>query len=426
MMSNYLAIATVTATLSQLLKTVAEKVISGTDVTMGRPKSTENGTPGINVYLYQVTPNVALLNADLPTRRDDGTLTQRPVTALDLHYLLSFYGNDNELEPQRLLGTIARVMHGQPVLTREMIRSTIASTSYLADSDLDEQVEMVKFSPLPLNLEEFSKLWSAFFQTPHALSVVYQASVVLIEGKESARPALPVRARELYVRPFRHPVIEEVTSQPPEGEPPWADQPILAGHMLVIAGKQLRGDLTRIRIGGTEVEPTSISDSRITLPLSSPPVPAGSLRAGVQGVQVIHKIMMGKPPAPHRGVESNVAAFVLRPRIADVETSDSTGVKVTFDPKVGKTQRVVLLLNEFNPPPDRLPNAYTFNAPKDNGITDENITETAIISFPISGVKPGEYLVRVQVDGAESPLTVDTNPASPTFNQYIGPKVTIT
>ena len=32
-----------------------------------------------------------------------------------------------------------------------------------------------------MNLEELSKLWSVFFQTPYALSIAYQASVVLIE-----------------------------------------------------------------------------------------------------------------------------------------------------------------------------------------------------------------------------------------------------
>ncbi len=42
------------------------------------------------------------------------------------------------------------------------------------------------------------------------------------------------------------------------------------------------------------------------------PIPA-ALRAGVQGVQVIHRTLLGQPPTPHRGFESNAAAFVLRP-----------------------------------------------------------------------------------------------------------------
>ena len=52
--------------------------------------------------------------------------------------------------------------------------------------------------------------------------------------------------------------------------------------------------------------------------------------------------------------------------------------------------------------------------------------ETDKLDFAISGVVSGKYIVRVQVDGAESSLDVDTNPLSPTFNQYTGtPQVTI-
>ena len=428
-MINFLAIATVTATLSQLLQTAASEAVSGASVTTGRPESVENGTPGpgINIYLYQVIPNAALRNADLPTRRADGTLVQRPQAALDLHYLLTFYGDEIQLQPQRLLGSGVSVLHAQPVLTREMIRAAISvvtggeSDHYLAGSDLAEQVETIKFAPLPLNLEELSKLWSAFFQTPYALSVTYQASVVLIEAEGTPQRALPVREPLVYSVPFRQPVIEEVLCQ--EG----ANQPIVADSTLVIQGQRLRGDVTHVRIGEVDVTPASedVSDTQISLLLSSPPFPAGSLRAGVQGVQVVHPMMMGKPPTPHRGIESNVAAFVLRPTVTDVGAPDSTEVTVTFNPELGKLQRVILLLNELNPPADRAPRAYSFKAPPDNGIEDEDVDETASITFPVTGVEPGEYLVRVQVDGAESPLTVDTDPDSPTFNQYIAPKVTI-
>jgi hypothetical protein len=41
-----------------------------------------------------------------------------------------------------------------------------------------------------------------------------------------------------------------------------------------------------------------------------------------------------------------------------------------------------------------------------------------------SRVKAATYFVRAQVDGAESPLPVDADPSSATFNQRI-PQVTI-
>ena len=417
-MSNHLAIATVTETLRQRLEKAAREEIIDADVSAIRPKGEPGeGTKGIWIFLYHATPNLGLSNVDLPTRRTDGTVSERPQVALDLHYLLSFFGNENVLEPQRLLGTAVRFLHSEPLLTRKMIEDVVHSVDFLNESDLAYQVEKVKFFPLPLNLEELSKLWSIFFQTSYFLSVAYQASVVLIEAEEVPEQALPVRERGIYVKPFRHPQIEAITSLPPTNETEWADEPILVGHTLIITGKRLRGEVNRVRISGTDIEPTSVSDRQITFPLSSPPLPSEALRAGVQGLQIVHEFMMGIPQTPHSGVESELAVFVLRSTIS-VPESATTELDVTFTPKVGKTQRVVLLLNEFNLPGDRSPYAYLIKTPKDNGIEDPNIKETAAIMFPVTNVEPGDYLVRVQVDGAESPLKVENG-------QYSKPKVTI-
>jgi hypothetical protein len=359
-----------------------------------------------------VIPNAAWRNADLPTRRPEGQLVQRPQVALDLHYLLSFYGNEEQLEPQRLLGSVARTLHARPVLTHQMIQETVTDPtfSFLANSNLTDQVELVKFTPLPLSLEELSKLWSVFFQIPYTLSVAYQGTVVLIESEETPQAALPMHARNIYVVPFRQPVIEQVMSQA------GVDQPIVAGSTLIIRGRQLRGDAVRIRIGGIEVTPQEVNDTQISLPLSS--LPAGSLRAGIQGVQVIHQMLMGTPPVPHRGVESNMAAFVLRPTITTINISNVQGsgsaprsadMTVQIDPTIGRTQRVVLLLNEVS---SVAPAAYTF-------VTSPRTTDTDTSRISVSNIRAADYFVRVQVDGAESPLDLD--PASLTF----GPKATI-
>src|SRR5450755_3585935 len=118
-MSNFLAIATATATLRTLLHDAVSGDVPGANVTTTRPDLlvSKDQPTEVNIYLYQVTPNAAYRNSDLPTRRPDGTVVQRPMAALDLHYMISFYGNENELEPQRLLGSVARTMHAQPYLT---------------------------------------------------------------------------------------------------------------------------------------------------------------------------------------------------------------------------------------------------------------------------------------------------------------------
>jgi len=429
--SNHLAIATVTATLAQFLQSVVEQDVAGLTVTTTRPDGANGNGPGtrLNIYLYQVTPNAAWRNADLPTRSDDGRLTQKPRAALDLHYLLTFYGSEAQFEPQRLLGSAVRALHSHPVLTREQIRRTINSPTlvFLAQSNLAEDIELVKFTPTSLSLEELSKLWAVFFQTQYTLSVTYQGTVVLIESDDSPSASLPVLERNVYTVPFRAPVIQEIKLDGP------TSGPITAGSGIVIAGRALAGDVTEISFGGSSlppVVPASVADTEIKLTL---PV---DLRAGVQGLQVEQHFLMGTPPTPHRGFESNVAAFVLVPDItlpdpafALISTDGTTGlitgnVTVNFAPKIAKSQRVRLLLNEFEPPATRAPRGYIFNAPRRNGIPD-NQQETGSVEFVGSGVAAGDYLVRVQVDGAESALQRETNNASPAFNQFIGPKVTI-
>jgi hypothetical protein len=92
-------------------------------------------------------------------------------------------------------------MHTQPLLTPDVIRSTVANNSYLSASNLAEQVELVKFGPLNLSLEELSKLWSVFFQVPYTLSMAYFASVVLIEAEADIPAVKVVIERGIHVRP---------------------------------------------------------------------------------------------------------------------------------------------------------------------------------------------------------------------------------
>jgi hypothetical protein len=419
-MSNYLAIATVTATLRRNLQAAIDVDVPGSTVGTGRPDGTDNGVPesGVNLFLYQVTSNPGWRNADLPTRDSDGSLDRRPQVALDLHYLLSFHGDESKLEPQRLLGSAARTLQAHPVLTRETIQDTLEDPlfSFLAGSDLADSVESVKFTPSFLSLEELSKLWSVFPQTPYVLSVGYQGTVVLIEGRAEPRQALPVRTRNVYAIPFRQPTIERIMSQADE-------EHILARQTLVLVGKRLRGEITRVRVGGTEVEPEEATDDRISVPLPS------DLRPGVHGAQVVQYARMGTPPTPHTGVESNVAAFVLSPKItASVSNPQGSGeeprsaeIRIGFDPRVGKSQRVTLMLNEYSPPADRPARAYSFTVPPRKATDpDENSDVSSSIQVHASSMEPGTYLVRVQVDGARSPLRFNTD-----LGRYDLPQVTI-
>lgn len=414
-MSNYLAIATVTAALRQLLLPAVQTAVAGADVTLARPhagglESTNSESPNVNLYLYQVSSNAAFRNVDLPTRGSEGRLVQRPGTGFDLHYLLTFYGSQMKLEPERLLGNVIQTLHAQPLLDRSLIGRLVTDpgSGYpdLDKSDLHRAVEIVKFRPLTLSLEELSKLWSVFLQTPYTLSAAYIGSVVLIESDSAPATALPVRSRQIYADTFHQPLLERVLAD---------DDPLALLHadsLLCVIGAQLRGEITRLRIGGREFSPTAITDRRIELDLGS--VPAADLRAGVLGLQVLHyRDQLG---TPRIAGESNIAPLVLHPGVSAVTLGTITphdslrDVEIEFDvaPPVVAGQRIGLLLNGTGATASY---AFTLVSPT---------ADTAHIESTMRGIAPGEYFVRIQVDGALSALDTDAG------GHYSAPKVIIT
>ncbi len=209
-MSNYLAIAAVTMTLRDLLEEEANPIVSGARVTTLRPEKAADGADkrkGANIFLYQVTPNAAWRNQEIishypgvsgPDNRTRETVGKSQPVALNLQYLLSFYGDETTLEPQRLLGSALAALQRYARLPVDRIAQAITDHAFLrgrgadnktdlpAESYLDFQakfVEQVRLTPISLNLEELSKLWSVFFQVPYTLSVAYEAAVVLIEAQ---------------------------------------------------------------------------------------------------------------------------------------------------------------------------------------------------------------------------------------------------
>ncbi|MEU8571573.1 DUF4255 domain-containing protein [Streptomyces pathocidini] len=201
-MSNGLAVATVTQALALLIESnLRPEIDMAVSVETRKPPAEPPTEPTITVFLYQLTPNASLRNSDLPTRASDGTLLRRAAAALDLHFLISAYGEETELVGQRLIGCVVRTLHELPLLSRELIEEA-AQRPYLAGSDLAESIQKVRFSPTQMDVDETSKLWGMLHQTPYSLSVVYQASLVLIEGREQPVPAKPVERRTVRVLPL--------------------------------------------------------------------------------------------------------------------------------------------------------------------------------------------------------------------------------
>jgi Pvc16 N-terminal domain len=403
-MSNFRAIATVTATLQRVLQAAVQSDVPGAGVSTVRPSEGANThlpTTGINLFLYQVAPNPHRSNLDLPTRRSDGDLVQRPQIALDLHYLLSFYGDDLALEPQRLLGSTVAFLHGQPLITRAQIEAAIADNAkpFLANSDLADQPELVRFTPLTISLEELSRLWSVMLQVHYVLSVAYKASVVLVERQVSPRPSLPARTLNLAGVPMRQPYIRQVVAQAGESVP------ITPGAAVQIEGVDLQGAAVEVDIDDARLTPSSVESDRIKLTLPA------ALAAGPHSIQIRQGVWIGANSGTRPAYASNLGVFVLQPVITktggnyDIAITGVQGagaaprlatITVGVAPAVGATQTATLEMLAGQQV------AYTFRAqPRASAATQ--------LTFAVTGVTAGDYLFRVRVDGAESPLELDPN-----------------
>lgn len=200
-MSNYLSVATITAAFGKLLTDALQAVpnlSAQPELRIGRPPPDSPGSfVGANLFLYRATPSAVRRNNN-PATHSAGSASLRPQIAIDLDYIVTFYGSDLSLEPHRLMGSVIALMQAHPVLSAVEIRAVVGSggpQGPLAGADLDLQAEPVRFTPNPLDLDNLHRLWSLFPGAPYAPSFAYTAPGILIEDV----PA-PARAPARTVR----------------------------------------------------------------------------------------------------------------------------------------------------------------------------------------------------------------------------------
>ncbi|QTA89102.1 Uncharacterized protein dnm_051500 [Desulfonema magnum] len=202
------------------------------------------------------------------------------------------------------------------------------------------------------------------------------------------------------VSPFANPVIYAAESE--KGK----KHPVFIGDKIILCGDSLKGEKTLIRIGSviSPLNDDEISKTEISLALDNP-----LLRAGEQDLQIVHKIGFGHPNAQkdeldwRNGPSSNKIRIKLRPKIVgETRVSNKSGsnglisadMTAKLNTILGTHQKTYILLNELSPDE---PCSYRFPATSKNEDTDEVI-------FPINRIKAGKYLVRIEVDRAETVL----------------------
>lgn len=215
--------------------------------------------------------------------------------------------------------------------------------------------------------------------------------------------------RNIYVTQFKVPKINSIISSTMK------NGQILIGDELLITGTSLKGKNTFVEINGIQAAPMYITDSQIRVSLNY-----AALRPGTFMLQVVHKISMGKPPSLRNGPRSNSMSVKIRPAIVSINQDvtwteiDHKQIKtvkliVVARSLIGKDQDVNVILNKFQSSDNK---AYTLPVPN----RDE---DTNTLEVQISGIELGTYLARLEVDKAESMLSM-------TDGVYSGPLAEIT
>lgn len=411
-MSNSLALAAVTSTIRYILdRSLAAEhpgPVGGTSVRTLRLDQLSAGdlagTAGLNVLLYQVTPNHAGNLTDLPTRDASGALRRRPNAAVDLHYLITAFGDEASLEGQRLLARAIMALATAPVLTRDVIIAAqetlgeLPETGFLDHADLGDQIELVKLSPIPLSLEDHTRLWGLFHDAPFQLSVAYRATVVVLEADVATRAPKPVRTRVLSVGSGISPQLASVQPAEPDRVPAERVTVVLRGSGL------WRGTGTRVRVG-----PATLAAAHDATPGQLSVVLTPQVPAGIQGVRVLHVRPSPGPGGPPDRItaSSNALALTVYPQVT-VGSVDDDAVTFVLRPPLFPAQRAVLRLDALTGTHDPLALAV------DPVPTDAE--PLADLRVPRSQIPDGTWLVRIETDG------VGSIPEQ-TGDEYTGPRL---
>lgn len=420
-MSNPLAIAAVTATLRNLLLQGFSDDGFGDNVsvtTQPLDKARDNNTNQsnqVNLFLYQPQLSTAWRNMDMPGQVKPGETGYSPL-ALNLYYLLTAYGPDNDVNllDHKLLGRAMSILHDNPVLSMTQIEAA------LPDSDLHRQLERIRITPQSLSLEDISKLWMTF-QTQYRTSTTYEVSVVLIESKRPTRTPLPVLQRGrndqgVDTTASPSPSLRQIRSA---NQKPVAE----LGDLLTLVGEQLDGSdiLTVILrhplltnpITLTPLPESKATELQVQLPNSTDsPEIAREWLAGFFTLSLL--VQRSSLPtwttneiplalAPKITVDSPAAGSGVSPEAPQGDVS----ITLSCIPQVRPEQRVLLLFG------DRQVSTQFISTPNDPAAP-------TTLDFLVPNVSPGTYVLRLRVDGVDSiPIDFTSRPPQFANNQKV-------
>jgi hypothetical protein len=452
-MSNALAIASLTYILKDLLNNglidnnIADATNGNVTVSALPPDminlTDSNQFSRLNLFMYHATPNQGWRNTGLPSHNSNGQRIFNPPLVLDLHYLLTAYAF-NELHSEILLGYGMQLLHENPVLTRDMIRKSLATAQAndtrisitagtsvpslpdnlkaLSTSALANQVEQIKIVPVTMSTEEMSKLWSAF-QSKYRPTAAYMVSVVLIDGEKSVRSPLPVltRGKPDNSRDGEEGIIvtPNISSFQPtfpmliECVYPGMQKSALVGDIVVVNGINLLCDKAVLHFENKNTDYTlsidaEISEGNLSFKINKeffegdPPVLKNKFPAG------FYSVYASIERAGEAMLFTNAIPFALAPKfdsplspiqadpVPETPGIFNVSIPLTCRPYFQPGQKISLFLNDREAIPPT--------------ITQTTNTET----FTFESVPGEDALLRLRVDGVDSHF-IDYSKKPPVF-----------
>jgi len=369
-MSDFHAIGGVSATLRTLLLDRMEMPdgmtfvpITGlktVSVTIGPPPFTAKDNeprleePRVNLFLYRVSENGYLQNQEIPGRGSPAAYGHPPLS-LNLHYLLTAYGNVlvnqeaippayDDLDAHFLLGSAMRVLHDVPVVSDRMTTVRAPSGGLVLDATLRDGFERVKLTLEPLTLEDITKVWSALVLR-YRLSAAYVVNVVQIESRRArtfprpvGQPASgitpplpgdpPTPGPMVYVRTIQTPTVTTVTVRR-AGET--TEQPFPYARVrdtIVLRGTSLSGPITNVGLGDIVVPATFVQGDRVDAEIPDVTIPgAGAIPAEdlLQPGPQVARVIVSDPLMPRSASSSNDVPFMLVPTVDRTAVTYSGG-----------------------------------------------------------------------------------------------------
>lgn len=175
-LSDYNAIADVGETLIELLRDKMVEENSNFErnsiVLFSPGEIAPNDKIRLSLFLYQVIENAHLRNQEMQIR-DPKTLTFPPLT-LELYYMLTShtFGDDKtDTDEHKVLGKAIRILYDNSVLKGSVLKGNL---------NKNEELHITMTSH---NLEDLTKIWTAFQNKPFRPSVCYVVTPVNIDSE---------------------------------------------------------------------------------------------------------------------------------------------------------------------------------------------------------------------------------------------------